>query len=107
MARIVTLFFGTLLFPLIAGAAGIRFRRALRGARAHLSASRVSEQDLAHDERRCRCSSAPRAHAGILWLLRLAFSRARPLAAGAPGAIASRRAIRTRGARSARSQLHT
>ncbi len=58
------------------------------------------------DGPRFRRPSAPRVDAGILRLLRLAFRRTWPLAAGTPPAPAAGCAFRSPGARGAGAQLH-
>src|ERR1039458_10116391 len=67
-----------------------RFRPDAGGAlcrsRARLRPQAVPQQDRALLELRCRREAAPRADAGVLRLLRLAFLRPRALAAGPPGA---------------------
>ncbi len=76
-------------------------RGAIREPGAGVRAKRISKQNLAQPELRCRRCAAAQTHTGVLRLLRLAFVGARTLAARAAGAHVSRRAVhatRTRGA---------
>src|SRR5882672_8829969 len=69
--------------------------RTIRKSSAGVRTQGVSEQDLAQPQLRRGCRAAAQAHAGVLWLLRLAFIRSRTLASCTVGANIPRRAVHT------------